>query len=100
MGFEMVARLSCEANHQKLHYKHNLHASNPTIQKPGDGDNATEPPPPRHRRPALPATNGWQGHGERGGGSSLTKRKVSCLFWFFLKFSRSPVSVSVPRTVV
>lgn len=46
MGFEMVARLSCEANHQKLHYKHNLHPSNPTIQKPGDGDNATEPSPP------------------------------------------------------
>lgn len=86
MGFEMVARLSCEANHQKLHYKHNLHPSNPTIQKPGEGGQ-------RHR-----ADGGVRGHGERGGGSSFTKRKVSCLV--FLRFSTSPVSTSVARTVV
>lgn len=79
MGFEMVARLSCEANHQKLHYKHNLHPSNPTIQKPGEGgDNATEPPPP------CPACHGGvQGLGEPGGGSSFTKGKVSCFAFFF-----------------
>jgi len=35
MGFEMVARLSCEANHQNSCItKHILHHSNPTIQKP------------------------------------------------------------------
>lgn len=35
MGFEMVARLSCEANHQNSCItKHISHHSNPTIQKP------------------------------------------------------------------
>lgn len=83
MGFEMVARLSCEANHQKLHYKHNLHPSNPTIQKPGEGDNATEPPPPppRHRCRGLSAMEGWGATGNEGEAPVLLKERS--LLWFF-----------------
>lgn len=99
MGFEMVARLSCEANHQKLHYKHNLHPSNPTIQKPGLEGTM---PPSRHRPGTVPCSAchpGLQGQGNQGqAAASLKQRFVSCSV--FLRFSTSPLSISAATTVV
>lgn len=114
MGFEMVARLSCEANHQNSCItKHILHHSNPTIQKPKGKCHAS-----RHTSHSVTFCSGFsfmkgvEIHppvmGKEGGSPVLLQERC-VLFGLFLflnralekiKFSGSNVSISVARRTV